>query len=65
MELADASYLHEMTDIDPKAARLFQKATHIGAYRHDVPPGGGRSGRHHGGEPEGLRPLHAVGRQHG
>ncbi|MFN7983174.1 MAG: hypothetical protein U0Q11_15090 [Vicinamibacterales bacterium] len=33
----DASYLHEMIDIDPKAARLFQQATALGTYRNDVP----------------------------
>ena len=34
----DASYLHEMIDADPRAARLFQKATALGTYRRDVPP---------------------------
>ncbi len=33
----DASYLHEMIDADPRAARLFQRATELGSYRRDVP----------------------------
>lgn len=33
----DASYLHEMIDADPRAARLFQRATTLGTYRRDVP----------------------------
>jgi alkylhydroperoxidase family enzyme len=35
----DASYLHELLDIDPRALMAFGKAsTAIGAYRKDVPP---------------------------
>jgi len=33
----DASYLHEMIDADPRAARLFQRAASLGTYRRDVP----------------------------
>ena len=33
----DASYVHELTDIDPRAAWMFQRATSLGKYRKDVP----------------------------
>jgi hypothetical protein len=33
----DASYLHEMIDVDPRAAWMFQRATSLGKYRKDVP----------------------------
>lgn len=33
----DASYMHEMIDIDPRAAWLFQRATGLGKYRKDAP----------------------------
>jgi hypothetical protein len=34
----DASYLHELVDIDPRAMLAFGKAWAISAYRKDVPP---------------------------
>jgi hypothetical protein len=33
----DAGYIHELIDIDPRAAWMFQRATGIGKYRKDVP----------------------------
>ena len=33
----DASYVHELIDIDPRAAWMFQRATGLGKYRKDVP----------------------------
>ena len=33
----DASYVHELIDIDPRAAWMFQRATALGKYRKDVP----------------------------
>jgi hypothetical protein len=33
----DASYVHEMTEADPHAAWMFQRATSLGKYRKDVP----------------------------
>lgn len=33
----DASYVHEMIDIDPRAAWMFQKAASLGKYRHEAP----------------------------
>jgi hypothetical protein len=33
----DASYLHEMVEISPRAAWMFQRATSLGSYRKDVP----------------------------
>jgi hypothetical protein len=33
----DASYVHELIDADPGAARKFQRATSLGKYRKDVP----------------------------
>ena len=33
----DASYVHEMVEADPRAARMFQRATGLGKYRKDVP----------------------------
>lgn len=34
----DASWLHEMVEVDPRAAWTFQRATSLGKYRRDVPP---------------------------
>ena len=34
----DASYLHEMIDVSPRAAWMFSRAAAIGKYRKDVPP---------------------------
>ena len=33
----DASYVHEMIEVDPRAAWMFQRATGLGKYRKDVP----------------------------
>ena len=33
----DAGYVHELIDIDPRAAWMFQRATGLGKYRKDVP----------------------------
>jgi hypothetical protein len=33
----DASYLHELIDIDPRSAWMFSRAANIGTYRKDVP----------------------------
>lgn len=33
----DASYLHEMVNIDPRAAWMFQRAAGLGKYRKDAP----------------------------
>lgn len=33
----DAAYLHELIDIDLRAAWMFQRATGLGKYRRDVP----------------------------
>jgi hypothetical protein len=33
----DAGYIHELIDIDPRAAWMFQRATGLGKYRKDVP----------------------------
>ncbi len=33
----DASYLHEMAEVDPRAVWKFQQATSLGKYRRDVP----------------------------
>jgi hypothetical protein len=33
----DAAYLHEMVEVDPRAAWRFQRATSLGKYRRDVP----------------------------
>lgn len=33
----DASYIHEMIDVDPRAAWMFRRATAIGKYGRDVP----------------------------
>ena len=33
----DASYLHELIDVSPRAAWMFSRATAIGNYRKDVP----------------------------
>jgi hypothetical protein len=33
----DASYVHELIDIDPRAAWMFQRAASLGKYRKDVP----------------------------
>jgi hypothetical protein len=33
----DASYLHDIIDIDPRAAWMFQRAASLGTYRKDVP----------------------------
>jgi hypothetical protein len=33
----DAGYVHELIDIDPRAAWMFQRATSLGKYRKDVP----------------------------
>jgi hypothetical protein len=33
----DASYLHEMTEVSPRAAWMFSRAAGIGKYRKDVP----------------------------
>jgi hypothetical protein len=33
----DASYVHELIDVDPRAAWKFSKAAAIGSYRKDVP----------------------------
>jgi hypothetical protein len=33
----DAGYVHELIDIDPRAARMFHRATGLGKYRQDVP----------------------------
>lgn len=33
----DASYLHEIIDVDPRAAWMFQRAASLGTYRKDVP----------------------------
>ena len=34
----DASYVHDMIEIDPRAAWMFQRATSLGKYKKDVPP---------------------------
>src|SRR5579884_2955666 len=34
----DASYLHELVDIDPRAAFAFAKVQGVSRYRKDVPP---------------------------
>ena len=33
----DASYVHDMLEVDPRAAWKFQRATSLGKYRKDVP----------------------------
>jgi hypothetical protein len=33
----DASYIHEMVNIDPRAAWMFQRAAGLGKYRKDAP----------------------------
>ena len=33
----DAAYLHELIDVDPRAAWAFQRATALGRYRRDLP----------------------------
>jgi hypothetical protein len=33
----DAGYVHELIDVDPRAAWKFQRATGLGKYRKDVP----------------------------
>jgi hypothetical protein len=33
----DAGYVHELIDIDPRSAWMFQRATGLGKYRKDVP----------------------------
>lgn len=33
----DAAYLHELIDVDPRAAWMFQRATALGRYRRGIP----------------------------
>ena len=33
----DAAYLHELIDVDPRAAWVFQRATALGRYRRGIP----------------------------
>jgi hypothetical protein len=33
----DASYVHEIVEVDPRAAWMFQRAAALGKYRKDVP----------------------------
>ena len=61
----DASYLHELIDIDPRAAWMFQRATALGKYRKDVPLDALFAAGITAVRSEGLRPVHATRRLDG